>query len=280
MLLLKAPLHCLRKTNSFRYLLNSKLNSARFYKLGFSHKVALRPLTHASVLFNKSRLEPSIKNLITEVCKILIQENTGKCFFDVGANIGLYTWEASELSPELEVISFEPDPYNFELLQMTLNESKKENVKIFSYALSNHSGQKEFHQDNITSATGSLAVGEKSWVEKYLQKPTATIKVSSQKLDNFCQARRIPGLIKIDVEGHENEVIEGGMRTIETNYPLMIIESFPPKQIRVLERLLKIGYKVIDADRLSKIQNNTNNLFAWHPSGPIEFSKVQEIISK
>ena len=51
---------------------------------------------------------------------------------------------------------------------------------------------------------------------------------------------KIPALIKIDVEGLELEVLEGGLQTIKVSKPIMIIESFPPKQERVVKALGKI----------------------------------------
>ena len=46
MLLLSAPLHCLRKTKAFQTLLNSQFNRPALYQLGYDHRVAIRPLTH------------------------------------------------------------------------------------------------------------------------------------------------------------------------------------------------------------------------------------------
>ena len=46
-----------------------------------------------------------------------------------------------------------------------------------------------------------------------------------------------PGLVKIDVEGHEYEVIQGGFKTIKKYKPLMIIESFPPKQENITKNI-------------------------------------------
>ena len=96
MLFIKAPLHSLRKTKAFQFLLSSRLNKPKFCDIGFDHKVALRPLTHASIRWKKNRLEPNIRKLI---CKVLLHLNKIEkdvYFFDIGANIGLYTWEVQK----------------------------------------------------------------------------------------------------------------------------------------------------------------------------------------
>ena len=98
-------------------------------------------------------------------------------------------------------------------------------------------------------------------------------------MDQIVEEDKNPILIKIDVEGHENEVLEGGIRTIREFKPLLIIESFPPKQANIIMTLKEIGYKVIDADMMSVVQDNTANLFAWHPQGPIEECAMQNIFA-
>ena len=75
MLLFTAPLHALRKTKVFQSLLNSRLNNPKLYDLGFSHRVALRPFTHASIRWKKQRLEPGISKLITKIAKELDVQN-------------------------------------------------------------------------------------------------------------------------------------------------------------------------------------------------------------
>ena len=80
------------------------------------------------------------------------------------------------------------------------------------------------------------------------------------------------------MEGHESEVLEGGLVSIKKHKPLLIIESFPPKQSKVVENLKNLGFKIWDADRLSTIQENTNNLFTRHPNGPLKKESLKDII--
>ena len=67
MFFFKSPLHSLRKKKYFQRLLTSKLNRPRMCNLGLKFKVALRPLTHASMLWKPMRLEPEIQMLIKEI---------------------------------------------------------------------------------------------------------------------------------------------------------------------------------------------------------------------
>ena len=279
MLLFTAQLHLLRKTKAFQTLLSSRLNNPKLYDLGYHHKVALRPLTHASFRWKKQNMEPGISNLITSISKELDQKSDTGCFFDVGANVGLYTWVVHEVCPQRNILAFEPDPENFKLLEMTQNEANAKNLEIYPYALSNKTGDTSFSQDTLTSATGCIAGKDMPWIEQYLNGSSNTISVKTQTLDSVAKEDKIPSLIKIDVEGHEIEVLEGGKKTLVEKKPLLIIESFPPKQTTVLSLLQELGYNSMDADLHASINPHTTNLFAWHPQGPLKEATIQKLIN-
>ncbi len=279
MLLVKAPLHSLRKTKIFRYLMTTTINKPKLCNLGFDHSVALRPLTHASILLGKNKLEPNIRKLTIKICLELKLKNLPICFLDVGANVGLYSWEVHKLQTKLKIFSFEPDPMNLELLNMTCERNNLQNIKIYPFALSNRSAHTGFFQDHLTSATGSISQKTSPWIEQYLNGKSKKITVETKKMDEIVGNDNHPGLVKIDVEGHEYEVIQGGLKTIKKYKPLMIIESFPPKQENITKILSEIGYKLLDADRHTSIDSQTTNLFAWHPKGSIEEASIEKLIN-
>jgi len=279
MLLFTAPLHMLRKTKVFQALLSSRLNNPKFHELGYSHRVALRPFTHASIRWRKQQLEPGINKLVTNIAKELDNQNDQGWFFDVGANVGLYTWEVRKVCPTRKILAFEPDPENIKLLEKTLRGANLQNVEICKYALSNQLAEVSFFQDNLTSATGCVAGKDKPWIEQYLNGSANEIRVKTETLDSILRKDRTPSLIKIDVEGHEVEVLQGARNTIREAKPMMIIESFPPKQSTVLSLLHELGYRSMDADHHTSINPKTTNLFAWHPQGPLKAAAIQKLIN-
>ena len=279
MLLFTAPLHLLRKTKAFQVLLSSQLNDPKLFDLGYSHRVALRPFTHASIRWRKERLEPGISKLVTKIAKELDNQKDPGWFFDVGANVGLYTWEVRKVCPARKILALEPDPENIKLLEKTLRGANLQNVEICKYALSNQLAEVSFFQDNLTSATGCVAGKDKPWIEQYLNGSTNEIRVKTETLDSVVRQDRTPSLIKIDVEGHEIEVLQGGKNTLSEVKPILIIESFPPKQSTVLSLLDELGYRYIDADRHDSINPKTTNLFAWHPQGSLSEATIQKLIN-
>jgi len=269
----------LRKTKFFQALLGSRLNNPKLYELGYSHRVALRPFTHASIRWRKQQLEPGINKLITRIVIELDNQKDSGWFFDVGANVGLYTWEVRKVCPTRKILAFEPDPENIKLLEKTLRGANLQNVEICKYALSNQLAEVSFFQDNLTSATGCVAGKDKPWIEQYLNGSANEIRVKTETLDSILRKDRTPSLIKIDVEGHEVEVLQGARNTIREAKPMMIIESFPPKQSTVLSLLHELGYRSMDADHHTSINPKTTNLFAWHPQGPLNKATIQKLIN-
>ena len=228
----------------------------------------------------KKHLEPAIRILITSLAQKLDEHKDTGWFFDVGANVGLYIWEVAKVSPSRKILGFEPDPENFKLLEMTRKEADIQNFEICPDALSNQTDEVSFFQDSLTSATGCIRGEEKPWIEQYLNGSSKQISVNTRPMDSMVENNKIPSLIKIDVEGHELEVLEGAVTALSVAKPLLIIESFPPKQKKVISLLLEYGYKIGDADRNSSLNSKTNNLFAWHPQGPLKESIIQQVLHK
>lgn len=278
MLLFNSPLHCLRKTRCYRKLLESSFNKTKFYNLGFSFPVALRTVTHASIWLNKKKLEPHLTKLFERTIWYLDQKNDEGCFCDIGANIGLYSWACRQMSSTRKILAFEPDPENFELLEKTKEKSTIKNINLYNIALSNRKKTVSFQQDKLTSATGMISNDQTPWVKKYLGQDTISIQVSTDYLDNKTFEKHWPSIIKIDVEGHELEVLKGGAKKLSKYKPLLLIESFPPNQQKVINLLSNIGYKFWDSDLGKLLNAQTTNLFAWHEDGSLGTMEVKKLL--
>ena len=132
---------------------------------------------------------------------------------DIGANLGLFTYFMSRASKH--VFAFEPNPYPLENLKGLVDR----NVTILPIALGSNDGPVKIriphHRKGWSSNGASLA--SKS------EESGKLINIQCRKLDSLDIDN--VGLIKIDVEGFEIEVLKGAKETILKNKPTMIIEN-------------------------------------------------------
>lgn len=132
---------------------------------------------------------------------------TKNLFFDVGANHGDKT-KAFSLIAE-KVIAFEPDITNFEFLSLRFQKNAK--VEVVNKAVSNKVGKATFFINNPGSGLNTID----SKRQEKMQFKTS-YEVLTTKLDEMIKKYGKPDFIKIDVEGHELEVLKGLSADIET----------------------------------------------------------------
>lgn len=116
---------------------------------------------------------------------------------DCGANIGMATIYFKYVYPNAKIIAFEPNPVAFYYLKKNIERNNLD-VEIYNVALGNKKEQISFfyNQDNLF--VGSMIESRGGQTH---------IKVEVVKLSEFLFSKKI-NLIKIDVEGHENFIID------------------------------------------------------------------------
>lgn len=130
--------------------------------------------------------------------KALLRRSRGT-FFDVGANIGAYTLIASEVE-EARIVSIEPHPGTFATLAENVRLNRRYNVTCLNVALSREEGEL------------SLTDETEPELNHIVRSPDGVraVRVPSRRFDSVCQALQVtPDIVKIDVEGHQQEVLEG-----------------------------------------------------------------------
>jgi FkbM family methyltransferase len=155
----------------------------------------------------------------------------GTTFFDVGANVGIFSILASGLvGAKGRVFSFEPDPANFGRLARNISVSRISNVVLNRFALMDREGSvslKVLPEDGwgMYSSVGEPLRGVKE--PRGLTGETVTHQVDCSTLDNYVRDNRVEGvdLVKIDVEGAELSVLKGGERLLSARRsPVLVIE--------------------------------------------------------
>lgn len=152
---------------------------------------------------------------------------------DIGANIGNHSIYFSERFSH--VYSFEINPQTYELLKFN---TKNTNITTVNLGLSDVSSIVKFKQDNLNVGHGKIV---KECEDSNLELKVVTLDSQNLQLDNL-------GLIKIDVEGHELNVLKGAISTIEKFKPVILfelaIEEFKDGVPNTIEFLEKNGYQI------------------------------------
>ena len=126
----------------------------------------------------------------------------GMVAVDLGANIGYTTlYMCNGVGPDGKVYAFEPDPRNLTLLKKNIDANNlSEIASIHRMAISNISGEAKFYigtAPNLSSMTRS-------------GRTISEIETRIESLTTFFGSRNvIPSFIKMDVEGHEVEILDG-----------------------------------------------------------------------
>ncbi|WP_018640448.1 FkbM family methyltransferase [Parafrankia elaeagni] len=151
--------------------------------------------------------------------------NAGGCFYDVGANIGIYTlWAASKVGPAGQMYAFEPAPATFEHLTRLVRMNGLGNVTAIPAAVGARRGVGYLRTVADASGLAHLTTAPAGLVD-CLEAPLTT-------LDDHVTRHRPPTLIKIDVEGHELAVLQGAGDLLATHRPVVVLEAIPSHQAR------------------------------------------------
>lgn len=154
----------------------------------------------------------------------------GVCI-DVGANIGVFALHMAQKAGASGVVhAFEPDPYVFSrLLHNSQLNHFEDRVYSHNVAVTDRTGQIPFYQSDRThSGWGSLV--------RFGDIAVHTNSVEGTTLDRFLANEKIAkvDLIKIDVEAHEPELLQGASESLSRGVFRFVLIEF--NGIRLSER--------------------------------------------
>jgi len=192
--------------------------------------------------FIQGKSESEMQQSISEYLK------PGMVFFDLGANIGLFTLLAARLVGKSgKVFSFEPDRENAGRLRDNVERNKFENVTIVDAGVWSTTGELRFLPGPATSP-------DRAW-GRFVQggDGTGSVRTRCVSLDDFVQSAAHPDAIKCDVEGAEVEALRGSAKLLESQRPWIVCETHSTENNQTVRELLKgYGYEIeaIDATHL------------------------------
>jgi FkbM family methyltransferase len=163
---------------------------------------------------------------------------------DIGANIGNHAVYLSTFVAD-HLIAFEPNPDVLPYLRQNLAANGCK-CTVYAVALGSHEGKgamamPEGKSDNIGSAKVDVAQTEGSIEIKTLDSIIGTWRTDEE---NKPPSSLPIGLIKIDVEGMEAEVLRGATSTIKSDTPHIFAEAATPQELERISNLLApLGYR-------------------------------------
>jgi FkbM family methyltransferase len=161
----------------------------------------------------------------------------GTDILDIGANIGWNSLMYSDYGP---VHSFEPIFH--EIVSKNVSQNTLANpVTVHPYGLSSKNEEVSIflqaHDPDGQCNYGGTSLHPH---KDHVKEPT---RVLVKKLDDVYTG--IPSLMKIDVEGHEFEVIMGAIETINRHKPFLYVEIFGFEESPIPGFLERLGYKQV-----------------------------------
>lgn len=152
----------------------------------------------------------------------------GKAAVDAGTNFGVYCYFIAQAASEVH--AFEPQPHHIRRLRRCM----PRNVVVHPEALSDQDGFAELH---IPTRDGEASLRD-------LSATSTTIQVPLRTLDSFGLSDL--GFVKIDVEGHEETLLNGSIETLRQSDATVFIEieerHNPGGIARIVEWFAAIGY--------------------------------------
>ncbi len=143
-------------------------------------------------------------------------------FYDIGANIGMFSAYIAHKRPDVTFICFEPEKQAFYCLSKTMSSIDNLSAKLFNVGVGERNEELPIYKSDRNDGGHSMV---ENWSEHGQQKTSDFVSVIN--LDDFIIKQSIspPDVIKIDVEGFELNVLKGIKNTIEKYRPIVLIET-------------------------------------------------------
>ncbi len=183
--------------------------------------------------------------------------NSKKVFWDIGANVGVFSLYAAK-ARSAKVLAFEPSIFNLELLARNINNNNLQDlISVVPIPLSN---QSEISSLNFSTETwgGALSTFKKDfgWDGKPFD-PKFSVKMFGSSLDDMVYSMKLtpPNYLKIDVDGLEHLILEGGQKTLEYVDSILIeVNASFEDQHNTIERILSNSGFKLDNEKISDFE--------------------------
>lgn len=190
----------------------------------------------------------------------------GSVFYDVGSNIGFYSFVANRYIVSGKIYAIEPTPFNNRLFKELLHLNKEKvvnsNIEILEFAIADTEKEVDFSNDEV------FAEGN-SYVASAADFSKAVIKVKCFSIDGLVQqGYAVPDIIKIDIEGAEYDALLGAAATLKKYTPNLLLATHdckvPGIKDKCMHYLEDMGYVLQHTGYLNKSKAGLDDFIAVH----------------
>jgi len=157
-------------------------------------------------------------------------------YVDIGSNIGNHSLFFANHCRSTKVYSIECFPETYNILNQNIDKNNTD-VEIIplNCAIGDRIGTTYIIRGKQHNSGTNKTTDEKTKFEVELTTLDNLFDINSTATDIFSIQHNNIAVIKIDVEGDELKVINGSLKLIEKNQPLIIIEVHPKKRKTILK---------------------------------------------
>ena len=179
-------------------------------------------------------------------------KNEKNIFWDIGANVGLYSIYGSIVNAKLKIVSFEPSPNNLRILTRNISINNLEDrILVFPIPLTSQKNIFLKMSESSFIEGGALnTFGETFDFEGKEIKAKNKFTTLGTSIDHLIEEKILeqPNYIKIDVDGIEHLILMGAEKVLKSkslfSLSIEINENFKDQYTKIILMMKKYGFRI------------------------------------
>ncbi|RTL49075.1 MAG: FkbM family methyltransferase [Sphingobacteriales bacterium] len=251
-----------------QYYLNPKMIIRRFCWKGTEQIVTtalgITMRIDPAKVIGKSVGQSGVYDIVLSESLFRLSKNA-EFVLDIGANIGFTVGVAAKAMNKVgKLWAFEPNPVVLPYLYQNVQYLAHHEIQVFSFALSNRAGEALLQIPAHTNNEGLAHITD-SFSE-------SSLNITTETLDHLIPVTEQVAVMKIDVEGHELAVLQGGEQLLnQKKITHILFEDHAIFPSNVSAFLLHKGYTIYRLEKgwyrvLLKNPYSTGHISQWEPA--------------
>ncbi len=200
------------------------------------------------------------------------RENKKNIFWDIGANIGLFSIYAATKYKNCDIVSFEPSTSNLRCLSRNISiNNLHDRIKIFSNPLSNKDHEfLNIHESQFSEGSALNTFGEEFDFEGKKVMSSNRYCIVGRSINSILEKKilDVPNYIKIDVDGIEHLILEGADKCLINenllSLSIEINENFKDQYESTLKIMESFDFKILHKKQNKRLVKSKKHLNSFN----------------